>query len=315
MNLILLPAFISLILKLFILWTAIKGRKASTVFLSLISIFALHNAIELFALSNLLFLEDSNITHILRPFYIITTFCAMYIALHVLTISEMAHKYITVTLVTIATMISSLILLTDKVIAGDYSIGYSISAFKGEYYWLFAAFILGSLTFSIAALLYKRRTASTQLMATRCTYSFYALIPVFLVGASTIFFKIMDIPINATVIMPMATTLFLFIIIKTESKHQLSDIKPLLPLSLERKTADNFLNMLDEYVQNSNQDNVYKNLQSKIEREIICYSLKKSNNNITHTAKLMGLKNRSTLYSMINRHDIDLNELKKCSIN
>ena len=81
-------------------------------------------------------------------------------------------------------------------------------------------------------------------------------------------------------------------------------------MSLERKTADNFLNMLDEYVQNSNQENVYKNLQASIEREIICYSLKKSNNNITHTANMMGLKNRSTLYSMLNRHGIDIQELK-----
>jgi len=71
--------------------------------------------------------------------------------------------------------------------------------------------------------------------------------------------------------------------------------------------------MLDEYVQNSNKENVYKTLQASIEREIICYSLEKSNNNITHTANMMGLKNRSTLYSMLNRHGIDLQELKMSS--
>ena len=62
-------------------------------------------------------------------------------------------------------------------------------------------------------------------------------------------------------LLPIATTLFLFIVLKTESKHQLSDIKRLLPMSLERKTADNFLSMLDTYVKNNNVENVYKDLQ------------------------------------------------------
>ena len=310
MNLLLLPALISLLLKLFILWTATKGGRVSIIFLSLIAIFALHNAVELFALSYMLFYQSSHIEQILRPFYIITVFAIMYITLHALTVSEIINKTMTVCLITIATITSSLILLSDLVIAGHYSIGYSISAVKGDYYWLFAATAILGISTSVSVLAYGYRNAATQIKSTRCLYSIYALIPIFLVGLTTVMCKLLNIPFNATAIMPIASTLFLFIVIKTESKHKLSEIKRLLPMSLERKTADNFLNMLDEYVQNSNKEDVYKNLQSSIEREIICYSLEKSNNNITHTANMMGLKNRSTLYSMLNRHGIDLQKLK-----
>ena len=310
MNLLLLPALISLLLKLFILWTATKGGRVSIIFLSLIAIFALHNAVELFALSYMLFYQSSHIEQILRPFYIITVFAIMYITLHALTVSEIINKTMTVCLITIATITSSLILLSDLVIAGHYSIGYSISAVKGDYYWLFAATAILGISTSVSVLAYGYRNAATQIKSIRCLYSIYALIPIFLVGLTTVMCKLLNIPFNATAIMPIASTLFLFIVIKTESKHKLSEIKRLLPMSLERKTADNFLNMLDEYVQNSNKEDVYKNLQSSIEREIICYSLEKSNNNITHTANMMGLKNRSTLYSMLNRHGIDLQKLK-----
>ena len=56
---------------------------------------------------------------------------------------------------------------------------------------------------------------------------------------------------------------------------------------------------------------VYKELQAGIEKEIINYSLEKCNNNVSATSKMMGLKNRSTLCSMMNRLGIDLGELKE----
>lgn len=310
MNFILMPAIISLILKIYIFWIVIKGGRASTVFLSLIAIFALHNTIETLTIGNMLFYENRYAEQLLRPYYIITAYSIMYIALYALTLSEIINRSITISIAAISTIISALILYSDHIVAGHYSIGYSVSAEKGEFYWLFAALVIIGMLFSCITLLYGYRNASTQIKATRCLYSLYAITPFLLTGLIIMFFKIFNIPISAVMVLPVATTLFLIITIKTESKHKLSEIKHLLPLSLERKTANNFLNMLDEYVQNSNEDNVYKNLQANIEREIICYSLNKCNNNISQTASMMGLKNRSTLYSMINRHGINLKERK-----
>ena len=258
----------------------------------------------------MLLYENRYIEQILRPYYIITVYSIMYIALYALTVSEVISRSITIGIATISTIVSALILYSDHIISGHYSIGYSVSAEKGDFYWSFAALVIIGMLSSCITLLYGYRNASTQMKATRCLYSLYAITPFLLVALVVMIFKLLNIPLNAIMVLPIATTLFLIITIKTESKHKLSEIKHLLPLSLERKTANHFLIMLDEYVQNSNEDNVYKNLQANIEREIICYSLKKCNNNISHTANMMGLKSRSTLYSMLNRHGINLKELK-----
>jgi len=224
MSLVLLPASISLLLKLLIFWTVAKGGRVSIVFLSLIAIFAVHNAVELLALSYMIFGENNQAENILRPFYIVTTFTVMYILLHALTISEVINKLITISLVTGAALLSSFILLTDFIIVGYYSIGYSISAIKGEYYWLFAATILLGAIVCFSTLIYGHRNAETQIKATRCLYSLYALFPIVLVSFIAIFCKLLSIPFNATALTPIATTLFLFIVIKTESKHKLSEI-------------------------------------------------------------------------------------------
>ena len=108
----------------------------------------------------------------------------------------------------------------------------------------------------------------------------------------------------------MATTLFLAIVLVTESKHKLSDIRRFLPMSPERKTTNRLMDLLDDYVHNENRPNAYRELQEKIEREIVSYSLKRCDNNVSIATKMMGLKNRSSLYSLIQRLDINLQELK-----
>jgi len=84
-----------------------------------------------------------------------------------------------------------------------------------------------------------------------------------------------------------------------------------MPLSLEKEATKNFMSMLDYYIEHQNEDDAFKTVQVGVEREIIHYSLKKCDYNVTKTTKMMGLKNRSTLYSMMNRLDIDIKCIKK----
>jgi len=311
MSIIFIPALISLLLKLFVLAHVIKGGRISNLFLSLIVVFAAHNAIE--TLGYLLYYKsNSDIAFIIFRFYYITTiYLLLCILLHGLSISKLENQFTTLSLIGAATTLSALVLFTNTVVAGEYTIGYSMTAVKGDYYWLFSAFLISSLVSTIAALTYGYRTFSTQLEKTRCKYSLLALMPIFIISSVAITLKIVDAKVNAAGLIPIATTLFLIIILQTESKHKLSNIRRLLPLSLERQTANNFLLLLDNYVKNSGKDNAYKELQHGIEREVVSYSLKKCNNNITHTANMMGIRNRSTLYTMINRLDIDIKNVKE----
>jgi len=247
MSVFLLPAMASLILKLFVLFVAVRSRRVSIVFLSLICVFAVHNAIEL--IGYVQFLNNQSIVALFRLYYVAAVFSVMYILLHGLAISRFESTITTIISVACAGVLSLLLLFT-------------------------------------------------------------ALSPIFLVSVITIGLKIMDSSINAAALSPIASALFLVIMLKGESKHKLSDIRRFLPFSPEREISSNIMELVDGYVKNAEQADAYKNLQAGIEREIVFYTLGKCDNNVTKTAEMMGLKNRSTLYSMMGRLNIDHHEAK-----
>ncbi len=309
MSIYFIPALVALLVKLFVLAYVLKGGKVSIVFLSLIVVFAAHNAIEVFgyiSFSN----NSDNVGVFFQLYYVATAYVIMYIMLHSLAITKLEHTFSTGILITLTTALSGLMLFSNSVIAGQYSIGYSMTAVKGTYYWLFASHLLIILIASLAVLVYGYRKATSHIDSVRCLHSLFALAPIILVFVVAVIFKIADIGINATGLVPIATTLFLGIVLKTEATHKLSDLRRLMPLSLERETTNNLMDLLDNYMQNSNKENVYKELQDGIERQIISYSLQKCDNNVSKTTRMMGLKNRSTFYSMVKRLEIDLNEAK-----
>lgn len=309
MSIFFVPALVSLLFKLFVLAYVLRGGKVSVLFLSLIVVFAVHNAIEIFGYFNALGGEAESA--FLRLYYVATAYAILYMLLHGIAISKVSSKLITSVLIAVSTALSVLILFTDLIIAGQYSIGYTMTAVKGQYYWLFASYILILLSCNFVVLVYGQSAAKSRLDSVRCVHSLIALTPIMLVFIMAIIFKIADVGINATGLVPIATAIFLAVVLKTEAKHKLSDLRRVMPLSMERATSNQFMDLLDEYINNTNQDNAYKTLQAGIEREIIVYSLKKCDNNVSHATKMMGLKNRSTLYSMMSRLSIDMNELKQ----
>jgi DNA-binding protein Fis len=288
---------------------ALKGGRVSTLFLSLIVVFGAHNAIEVLGYLNVQ--SEVAVNIFFRLYYVATAYVVLYILLHGLSVSKLENTVSTRVLVVLCTCLSGLMLFTDSVVAGQYSIGYTMTAVKGSLYWLFSAYLLIVLLSNFAVLCYGRQSAKSQLDSVRCSHSLIALAPIMLVFLIALIFKIADIGINATGFVPIATALFLGIILKTESKHKLSDLRRLMPLSAERETSNNFMDLLDNYIQSGDRSNVYKELHAGIEKEIIMYSIKKCDGNISKTTKMMGLKNRSTLYSMMTRLDMNWEELKQ----
>jgi DNA-binding protein Fis len=308
MSIYFVPALVAALFKLFVLGYAVRSARVSIVFLSLIVVFFAHNAIEILAY---FYVENVNaLSTLFRLYYVATAFVVLYILLHGLSVSKLENKITTGILIGLATGLSALMLFTDIVIGGQYSIGYSMTAVKGSYYWLFVVYLVSTLLGSCAVISYGYRAAKSQIDSVRCLHSLYALAPVMLAFIIGVAFKVADVGINATGLVPISTALFLWIVLKTESKHKLSDLRRVMPLSPERKVTNNLMDLLDSYIQNSGKENVYKELQEGIEKEIIKYSVQRCEGNISNTTKMMGLKNRSTLYSMMNRLEMDLNELK-----
>ena len=308
MSVYFIPALISLIFKLLILLYIIRGGKVSTVFLCLIVSFGILNIIELVGYLNASTSQSFEL--VLRFYYSVIVLAIMFMLLYSLKVAKLEYTAVITSLAVVATGIVGLIFSTDMIIAGQYSIGYSISAELGNQYWIFAVFLFSSLIASIGVCVYGINTAKKHLDSVRCIYTLIALCPVLLVFFLSTVFKLTQVNVNATGFLAMATTLFLAIVLVTESKHKLSDIRRFLPMSPERKTTNRLMDLLDDYVHNENRPNAYRELQEKIEREVVSYSLKRCDNNVSIATKMMGLKNRSSLYSLIQRLDINLQELK-----
>lgn len=137
MNIYFAPALAGLAFKLFALVLSAKRGKASTVFLSLIFVFACHNIIEL--IGYIQFLNDEATGILFRPYYVATIYLFLCMLLHGLNISQVSNSYITIGLIISATTLSIFVLFTNYIVAGYYSIDYALTAIQGQYYWMFCA--------------------------------------------------------------------------------------------------------------------------------------------------------------------------------
>lgn len=307
MSVYFLPALISLVFKLFILVLVLRGGKISGLFLSLILIFACHNAIEL--IGYIQFSNNQAIELMFRSYYVISTFLITFILLHGLAISERNSNLTTFVLIAITMSVSVLMLFTDSIIAGHYSIGYSVTAIQGPFYLAFVLYLVAKLLANVVTLLQGYLRAKSTLGSIRCAYSLVALAPVMIVVVTAIILKMTNSGINAAGIFPIATTLFLLLIVKGESQHKLMDIRRFLPFSAERKAATDVIQIMDEYTSRNNSGaDSFKALRNSIEKKIIFYTLHRCDYNVSKAAEMMGFESRSTLYSMMNRLGINHNE-------
>ena len=306
MSIYFIPAFVSLALKLVVLILATKSKRHSTLFISLIVIFALHNAIELIGYLRLI--NGHNVDMLCRAYYAVTVFLCLFLALFGLSSYRPLKNLGLILMVLLATTLSASILFTDLIILGYESTAYAITAITGDFFALVIIYFLLTTFAALTGLVLSYRYSESQLASIRSLYSLIATLTVILAFTTAALFKVIEIGINAAAIVPLATTLFLLITLYSESKHKLTDIRRFLPYSLENRASNQFLELIDNYVQTENREAAYKNLREEIEKEIIFYSLEKCNNNISQASKMMGLKNASTLYSMMNRLSIDIKE-------
>ena len=120
-----LPALIALVLKLFILKEAIGASKSTNALISLILVFACHNAIEL--IGYVRFLDDQAVSMLFRTYYVATILGLLALAGHSLTMARINSLPLLIGISAVALVLSVLVLISDSVIAGSDSIGYSMT--------------------------------------------------------------------------------------------------------------------------------------------------------------------------------------------
>ena len=303
MNIYVVPALLALIFKLFILIYARRNTRSSASLLVLISVLACHNAIEL--IGCIRFLDGQGIAALSRGYYVATVLMLATLPIHAQLVSGTSSKFVVPLIAALALSVSSLIMFSDLIVAGYTSIGYTVTAVVGPYFFVFSLFVLFCLSLCVLTLIAGVKSAKTAIAENRCLYSLLAFSPLILVSLLALLLKVSGASINGAGIIPVATSIFLYILLKSEAKHQLTDIRRFLPLSQEKRSANEFLRLMDQYAQSDSKANAFSELREGIERQAVLYSLAKCDDNITKAAEMMGVQNRSTLYSMMRRLEID----------
>lgn len=309
MSVYMLPALIGLALKLLILSYAVKGRNGSSPIVLLVIIFACHNMVELIGYA--LLIDGKTVEMLFRSYYVLTIVGLVCILKHSIDVGSVKRPYVIKTMAFMGFCVASAILFSNTVVAGHYSIGYAISAIKGNYYLAFVVFNVVALAVAIFCLVRGFRSALTMLESNRCAYTLMALTPVILITPVVLLLKTTGADVNAAGVIPIATTLFVFILLKGESEHLLTDVRRFLPGSPERRTAARFIELADTYTRKIGDGNSYSDLRDGVERQIILYTIEKCGGNLSETTRVMGLPHRSTLYSMMRRLKINPEAARK----
>jgi len=221
--------------------------------------------------------------------------------------NSLISKSITVIVIAATMVLGGLFMFTDFLISGAHTIGYSMTADRSEGYWLFLLFSLVSFFTIYGYLITGYIRAKSHLTEIQCGYTLWALMPIMLTSVTLMILMKMGLQVNAALVMPFATAAFLVITLKSEKVHGMFDIRGHIPLSLERRTSAEIMDIFSSY----SQDQInYRDAMSEIEKLLVTHKHQKHGGNVSTTAASMELP-RSSLYSIFKRLEIDIKDDKQ----
>ena len=298
MSLFVIPALFALIAKILIIFVYRQNIRSAIYFKALLIIFALHNLCEVLAFWE--FFRGMNGEFLLKTYYVISLVSLFTIVLAVLDIHGEDHRTRIALLGCLIMATSGLILFTDLIVAGATNISYVITAERGLFYGVFQIVSLLMIS-NVVYMIYKGyKQSENHEVQIRSAYMGVALIPHAISVVLVIALMNLGFQINAAVIFPIATTLFVFIILASEKEHQMTDVRRFIPFSDERRTSNQILDIFSEYSQDKAS---YREAISSIEKLLVEHKYEKNNRNATNAADRMGMP-RSSLYSLFNRLNI-----------
>ena len=301
-----IPAILALSIKVAVLFLSKKSNATSLLFITMVLVFAVHNFAEVLGFME--YFRGERYTMMLRWYYVMSI-CGLAAMLfyskdvsQVLTNS--APFNVVVTVVTV--LLCCLLMFTDSIVAGSTSIGYIMTAVKGEYYWVFQVTALLSYVLIVWMLQKGYRNSESHTIEIQCGYTLFALAPLMFVAIAVLGLMSFGWHINGAGIFPLMTTLFLLITLKSESKHGITDVRRHVPFSLERKSSREIMNIFSAYAKDEKN---YRDSMAELEKLMVLHKHEKHNGNVSSTAVSMDIP-RSSLYSIFRRLEIEHNEEK-----
>lgn len=300
MSIFALPAVFALLTKIWVYALARKSEHTSKTFLCLLGFFAIHNLSEFVVLAQF-FKAGVTESVLLRLYYVALFFSLGYMCVFAMSVANQKKniKY-SFSILVIAFVLSLIVVFSDWIVAGSLSLGYTVTAVKGSYYFVFQFFvILGFLC--IAYTLGRSYLTTFDIrIQLKCFYAMLALSPVIIMSLLVMLMMQMGFQYTGVVLLPFASTLVLLIVVKTEKDNDLIRIRNRLPFTARARAERKIIGI---YRQHLDGDLGFHEARDEIEKIFIESALDRSANNKTLAAELLGLR-RSTLYSIFGRLDM-----------
>ncbi len=231
--LIYIPATVALLFKFslffYIRQSFFKNRSSKTL-LALLLILTVTNIVELISYR---YTSNPDLFLIfLRIYYVsMSTLLACLLQLSLLTVFERLDRKVDLINFSLAAMSCYLLLFTDFVIAGAVSNGYSVTRVPGELYWFVPLYSGSMLLLTLGTLIFGYLKSKDQFRKVRalyilCAVAFLAM-PIFL----AITLMAIGFNLNATVVLPIGVTCFLYLVTHAIKNEKLYDIRIRFPFS------------------------------------------------------------------------------------
>jgi hypothetical protein len=237
-------------------------------------------------------------------YYVISIASLLFISWYVASLVSLRDSIHIKVTTPLCLIIVALVLATDLIVSGSTPLSYILTATRGPLYWIFQLLSIVLLTSILAQLFTAYFKADTHIVEIRIAYTAMALVPLFVTMLLVFILMNLGVLINATVLLPFATTLFLIITLASEYQHKLTDVRRFLPFSDERRTSNEIMEIFSSYARD---DANYRDSISEIERLLVLHKLNKADGNASLTAEQMGMP-RSSLYSIFNRLKIKVRD-------
>jgi len=300
-SLFVIPALVALVIKVWVLLLSRNSGATSAVFITMVMLFACHNLAEV--LGFLEYFSGERQTLMLRWYYVMSTCVYAVMLFYSRDVSTVFsnNKYFGIAVSVFVVLMCFLFMFTNLIVAGSTSIGYVMTAVRGDYYWLYQVSSIFSLFLIGWMLLKGYRTTEDHITEIKCGYTLIALAPVVIGVFLVVVLMALDVPINAAGVFPVLTTLFILITLKNESSHGITDIRRHVPFSLERKSAREIMNIFSAYAKDEKN---YRDSMAELEKLMVLHKHEKHNGNVSSTAVSMDIP-RSSLYSIFRRLEIE----------
>ncbi|MGQ9425756.1 helix-turn-helix domain-containing protein [Gilvimarinus sp. F26214L] len=184
--------------------------------------------------------------------------------------------------------LGALIVWPGAVIKGVVSLGYTSTRVPGPLYWVFQAFLLGTLACSVGALAFHARWSSSQLVRRKAKALLISISPIFVAVVTVLCLMQFGVRITGSVIGSCAILMFLAIFLITNNEHQLFKFLSYVPHTEEFK----MIRALKHVVYNIDTVSLPEAL-SRFEAALITETLSRYDGNKTSAAAALGISRTS----------------------